>query len=169
MQTTRQSQTIVNRSDRILPCLSLASLLLASLLLASCAGAPSAESRAANVVVVPVDLHFIFRNPGNPVRQDILLSAGRYVRRSEDEGTVTYYSAEGGLVSGVPLGEPPNRVAGGVGFRKRNGTYFVWKTIPSFNMRYPLNGIDDQASAAPDVPAYLATIPADLVRTLRLE
>lgn len=97
-----------------------------------------------------------------------MLPAGRYVRRTEDEGTVIY-SAAAGLVSGVPLGEPPNLVAGGVGFRKLNGTYFVWRAIPSFNMHSPLSGIDDQASKAPDVPAYLARIPADLVRTLRLE
>ena len=142
-------------------------LISGAILLGGCA-TPQPITPPPPAIMVPQDLHFKWRPPNGRQTFEIFISAGRYTRAS-DNGTEVYYSAEGGLVSRDPSGQPADKRPGGIAYSLKKGSYFVWKFAPSYIVRYPLSGVFDEVHDGPSVRIYLGELPPEIEHQLHSE
>lgn len=73
------------------------------------------------------------------------------------------------MVSAVHVGDPAQKVKGGIGYSKKKRRYFVWEFAPSFVVRFPLNGFSDELEDGPTVKLYLGGVPKEIEPSLHFE
>lgn len=152
--------------DRILTLLvSALGFISCSIFLTSCTTPPVAAPAA---IILSEDLRFNWVPPNLGRKMEIFISAGRYIRFAENWDAV-YFESENGLVSRAYVGQPAEKVKGGIGFFKWKGQYFVWELAPSIVAQTPWLLISNMTEKGAPVQLYLGKVPKELGPRLRLE